>query len=52
MPHNFITNAGERALRGRKALDEVVFDALGLTEEERKEVCRAARDQTAALTKE
>jgi hypothetical protein len=28
-------------LPGRKALDDIVFDALGLTKEERKEVYRA-----------
>ncbi len=37
-PNQSIRDQGPRPLPDRKALDDIVFDALGLTEEERKEV--------------
>lgn len=36
-----IAEQDPQPLPDRKALDDIVFDALGLTEEERKEVYRA-----------
>jgi len=40
-PNRPIREQTSNPLPDRKALDDIVFDILGLTEEERKEVCWA-----------